>query len=533
MTQPRWGMVVDINRCVGCQTCTVACKHANDTLPGVQWRSVLDVELGAFPDVQREFLVVGCQHCAEPPCVPVCPSGATAQRADGLVTMDYELCIGCAYCAVSCPYQARTISHEQDWYYGVETRQEQAVAHADRLGVAQKCTFCIERIDEGLVQGRKPGEDLDYTPACAASCVAEAINFGDFNDPDSRVSQLVADNASFQMHAELGTDPQVKYLYELATTPGREPGPSDLDDSAMGDPANPLVGKLQPFWDFRAAMNFILGGMGSALAFLAMLNLVFWGLPETMLLRLFIAAGIFMAVGLTFVWMEIGRKLRFLHVFYRPHSSWMTREAYVVGIYYLAVLADLIWPQRWLHVLAGLLAIGFLYCQARILYAAKGIPAWRAPLIPWMIISTGLLEGSGLYMLCHVLAPATIPFTRTFYNLAILFVVASGSLWIVYRMTAKRTGIPPLARGVLNRISPFVVSIGYVVPLLGLAALDSFAGNGRLLFAVTGVCAVLGGVMWKFTVITRASYQQGFSLPKIPQRGSGTRAAPVRTHVPV
>ncbi len=91
----RWGMVVDLNRCVGCQTCTIACKHSNDTPPGVQWRRVLDVERGTFPDVERLFLVTGCQHCAEPPCVPVCPTGATAQRADGLVTMDYDTCIGC------------------------------------------------------------------------------------------------------------------------------------------------------------------------------------------------------------------------------------------------------------------------------------------------------------------------------------------------------------------------------------------------------------------------------------------------------
>lgn len=530
MTQPRWGMVVDINRCVGCQTCTAACKHTNDTLPGVQWRSVLDIEIGSFPDVQREFLVVGCQHCAEPPCVPVCPSGATAQRADGLVTMDYELCIGCAYCAVSCPYQARTIAHDQQWYFGETTRQEQTVAHADRLGVAQKCTFCIERIDEAQEQGRSPGVDLDYTPACAASCIAEAITFGDYNDPASKVSRLVADNASFQMHAELGTNPQIRYLYELATTPGREPAPSDLDDEVMGDPSNPLVGKLQPFWDFRAAMNFILGGMGSSLAFMAMLNHVFWDMPVSALLNIFIAAGLFMAAGLTFVWMEIGRKFRFLNVFYRPHSSWMTREAYVAVLYYLILFGDLLWPQRVLHLQAGITAIAFLYCQARILYAARGIPAWRAPLIPWMIISTGLLEGTGLYMLCHALAPASVPFTRTMHGLVILFIVVSGCLWISYRMTAKRAGIQPLSRRVLNRISPVVVVIGYVVPLLGMILLENLRHDSSVLYAVTGSGAVLGGAIWKFTVITRASFQQGFNLPQIPQRGSGSRAAPVRKH---
>ena len=143
----RWGMVIDVNRCVGCQTCTAACKHENDTTPGVQWRRVLDVESGTFPDVERLFLVVGCQHCAEPPCVPVCPTGATRQRADGLVTMDYDLCIGCAACAVACPYQARTIVHEPGWYFGRDTAQERHTAHPERTGVAQKCTFCVDKVE--------------------------------------------------------------------------------------------------------------------------------------------------------------------------------------------------------------------------------------------------------------------------------------------------------------------------------------------------------------------------------------------------
>jgi len=141
LSSKRFGMVIDLNSCVGCQTCTIACKHANDTPPGVQWRRVIDVELGTFPNVERLFMVTGCQHCAEPSCVPVCPTGATKQRADGLVTMDYDLCIGCGYCAVACPYQARTIAHEQNWYYGQPTLQEAKVAHDDRIGVAMKCTF--------------------------------------------------------------------------------------------------------------------------------------------------------------------------------------------------------------------------------------------------------------------------------------------------------------------------------------------------------------------------------------------------------
>jgi phenylacetyl-CoA:acceptor oxidoreductase subunit 1 len=527
---PRWGMVVDLNRCVGCQTCTAACKHANDTLPGVQWRSVLDVEYGTYPDVQRLFLVTGCQHCAEPPCVPVCPSGATAQRADGLVTMDYDLCIGCAYCAVSCPYQARTIVHDQQWYFGVKTRQEQTVAHGERLGVAQKCTFCIERVDEALELGRQPGVDLDYTPACAASCIAQAIHFGDFNDPDSNVTRLVARHASFQMHKELGTDPQIKYLYELDTTPGRFPDEADQNERIMEDPDHPLTGGLQRFWDIRAAMNFILGGMGSGLAFLALLGYLGWDMPATAVRNLHLAAGLLMAAGLTFVWLEIGRKLRILHVLFRPQTSWMTRETYCVGVYYLSWVAGLVWPRPWLLVLTGLAALGFLYCQGRILYAAKGIPAWRAPLVPWLILGSGLLEGWGLYVMSHAIAPESVPFGRPVAVLGMALVVAAAWLWMAYRRTAQRQGIPPLARKALNRASPYVVTTGYILPLLALAFLDNFS-QASLLMAVSGFCAVTGGAIWKFTLITQASYQQGFSLPRLPQRGSGQRAAPVLNNV--
>jgi phenylacetyl-CoA:acceptor oxidoreductase subunit 1 len=526
----RWGMVVDLNRCVGCQTCTVACKHANDTLPGVQWRRVLDVEHGTYPDVQREFLVVGCQHCANPPCVPVCPSGATRQRADGLVTMDYDACIGCGYCAVACPYQARTIAHDNAWYYGVETVQEKTVAHADRIGVAQKCTFCVERVDEGLELGYVPGLDLDHTPACAASCVAEAIKFGDFNDPHSNVSRLVAENSSFQMHAELGTDPQIKYLYEVPGVPGRDPSADDLDDEALGDPANPLVGRRQTFWDQRAAMNFTLGGMGSGLAALATLAHLLWGLGEPDLVGTYVAAGGFMAVGLFFVFLEIGRKARFWKVLLRPQSSWMTRETYFVALFYPAVLADVLWPQTWLHLTVGFAALGFLVCQARILYAGKGIPAWRAPLIPWLLMATGLLEGVGLFVLIHLLVPDHVVIAPGMFVLGSSMAVITGGLWIVYRASAKQRGIPPLARRELDRVSPVVTILGHLVPLVGFTAAVGLE-PGQVSSIITGLAAagaVIGGIVWKFTVITRASYQQGFALPKLPQRGSGERAAPFR-----
>ena len=527
-TNPRYGMVVDLNRCVGCQTCTIACKHANDTPPGVQWRRVLDVERGTFPDVERLFMVVGCQHCAEPPCVPVCPTGATKQRADGLVTMDYDTCIGCSYCAVSCPYQARTIGHDKDWYYGERTDQEAHVFHDERAGVANKCTFCVERIDEAKEEGKVPGVDLEYTPACSSACIASAIHFGDFNDPDSNVSTLAKDNDFFQMHAELGTDPQIKYLYEVPNAmPGRDPEPEDTEDETLSNSTNPLVGERQKFWDFRAAMNFTMGGMSTGLVIIATLAHFFSGLSTEVLLYMNAAAGAGMAVGLFFVFLEIGRKARFMRVLLRPQSSWMTRETYAVAVFYPALLADLIWPSPGLHLLVALAALVFLYCQARILYAAKGVPAWRCDLIPTMLVMTGLLEGVGLLGMAGGLAPWR-------FEASMIFISASGAIltllnaliWQRYYAFAKRNGLPPLARAELDRITPALRLLGHLAPLVLFTLATAFSES---LLAFGGIAAVAGGVMWKFTVITRASYLQGFALPKMPQRGSGNRAAPPRT----
>ena len=210
----RWAMVADLRRCVGCQTCTASCKLTNATPPGVQWRKVRDIETGEYPDVRRTYVPVGCMHCDEPPCLDVCPSTATRKRADGIVTIDYDICIGCAYCAVACPYQARYKVTKRDFAYDRENTSEEAREDPKRMGVAQKCTFCVERIDFGLENGLTPGIDPDATPACVNSCIADALAFGDLDDPNSNVSRLLAENKSFRMHEELGTGPGFHYIWE-------------------------------------------------------------------------------------------------------------------------------------------------------------------------------------------------------------------------------------------------------------------------------------------------------------------------------
>ena len=210
----RWAMVADLRRCIGCQTCTASCRHTNATPPGVQWRRVIDVEVGEYPDVQRAFLPVGCQHCDDPPCETVCPTTATKKRADGIVTIDYDLCIGCGYCAVACPYQARYKTMRPRFAYGDAMQNESARFDGRAVGVATKCTFCVDRIDAGLENGLKPGIDPDATPACVNACITQTMTFGDLDDPQSNVAQLLARNRHFRMHEELGTGPGFYYLWD-------------------------------------------------------------------------------------------------------------------------------------------------------------------------------------------------------------------------------------------------------------------------------------------------------------------------------
>ena len=182
-------------------------------------------------------------------------------------------------------------------------------------------------------------------------------------------------------------------MYEvLSSMPGREPEDEDIEDERMLDPANPLVGERQKYWDFPRSVDFTMGGMSTGLVIMATIAHFFSGLSTEALLYLNAATGGSMAVGCSSCLWKSGAKT-FLRVLLRPQSSWMTRETYAVAVFYPALLADLIWPNPALHLLVALAALIFLYCQARILHAAKGIPAWRVDLIPTMLVMTGLLEG--------------------------------------------------------------------------------------------------------------------------------------------
>jgi len=176
----RYIMVIDDRACLNCQACVVACKAENEVPLGHNRNWVREVEQGRYPVVSVQFEPGQCMQCENPPCVRVCPTGASYVDPDGIVLIRAEDCIGCRYCIEACPYDARY--------------------HHEESGTVDKCTFCRHRIDQGL------------EPACVTTCPTRARVFGDVLDPDSEVSQLLARHRTEVRKQEAGTDPQIFYL---------------------------------------------------------------------------------------------------------------------------------------------------------------------------------------------------------------------------------------------------------------------------------------------------------------------------------
>jgi phenylacetyl-CoA:acceptor oxidoreductase subunit 1 len=489
----RYVMVADLDRCVGCQTCTAACRQTNATQPGVQWRKVLDLEFGEYPDVQRVFVPVGCQHCADPPCMHVCPSTATRRRDDGIVTIDNDLCIGCAYCAVACPYLARSKVDKPVYAHGSEpTILERLQFDEKRLGVSQKCTFCADRIDAGLARGLTPGVDADATPACVNSCIAEALHFGDIEDPESNVSRMLAEKNQFRMHEELGTNPGFYYLW---------------NNREKNDVAPNLRFGIthQQNWDWRAAGNFMFGGTGASLMFTTAVA----SFPNSPPDVLGMVSLLIVAAGLALVWLEIGRPWRFLNVYFNLKTSWMAREAVAAVILFALALAGVGWHQPILIGLAGLAGLAFLYCQTMMLRASKGIPAWRLPAISPLVISTGLSEGVALYLLIFSLA-AAVPDWLSYLLLALIVLRAYTS----WNYQAKLAGANA-AKATWDAVTGMhrnMLMFGVVLPAILMLAAWGAPGAALLLNSIAAALVLLSGWYLKFILVTRVAYLQGFAL---------------------
>ena len=183
----RLSMAIDLDSCIGCHSCTVVCKQENNVGLGMFYSQVYTIgPNGAYPDLEMYYLPVACQHCDNPECVSVCPTGASYVREDGIVLVDNESCIGCLSCIEACPYGVRAYDETKD------------------NGVIEKCTLCSHLLDEGK------------DPACVRHCPGQARIFGDLDDPESKISQLIAKKTNYKL-TDVGNAPSVTYGFDKCT----------------------------------------------------------------------------------------------------------------------------------------------------------------------------------------------------------------------------------------------------------------------------------------------------------------------------
>ncbi len=223
----RWGMVFDLDRCTGCSNCMAACHQENNLAASgpeetrlgraFHWIRLLPEASQSPHGVRIQFIPQPCFQCDDPPCVRVCPVHATYLSEEGIVGQVYSRCIGCRYCMAACPYSAKVFNwYEPNWEGDLAKKANPDVSMRPK-GVVEKCTFCHHRIIAAREESRARGralEDGDVTTACAESCPAQAIIFGDLDDPQSRVSLAARGPRAFRLHDDLGTEPKVYYLAE-------------------------------------------------------------------------------------------------------------------------------------------------------------------------------------------------------------------------------------------------------------------------------------------------------------------------------
>jgi molybdopterin-containing oxidoreductase family iron-sulfur binding subunit len=239
----RWAMVIDLDKCVACQGCSIACRFENNTpvvkpdeaIKGraIRWNDVFPLpvnaieETGEYPNVTTRYLTRPCMHCENPPCIKVCPVQATYIDDEGLVRQNYQRCIGCRFCTIACPYGVRYFNWQApqwesdfDQHLNPDRIEGNGVLEGPAprpIGVVEKCTFCVHRLAKARARAeaeKRPFRPDEYVPACVETCTGKARFFGDLDNPGSTVSALAKSTRAFRLLDDLGTQPKVIYLRE-------------------------------------------------------------------------------------------------------------------------------------------------------------------------------------------------------------------------------------------------------------------------------------------------------------------------------
>lgn len=508
-----YAWVIDQRKCIGCHACTTACKSENEVPLSVDRTWVKYVEKGHYPNVQRHFGVLRCNHCANPPCVEICPVTAMFQRPDGIVEFDKDVCIGCKACIAACPYDAIYIDPEN--------------------GTAAKCNFCAHRLDVGL------------EPACVVVCPEEALIFGDLDDPLSRVSQLIGHEKTHVRKPEKNTDPKAFYIG--ADEAVLNPDIQQHDESGMYMWSNQRTEKHGATLDNNKPSGISLAAALNAVTGAKVAYDVHHGIPWAQYVSLYLwtknmAAGSFLmswlvlvitllfpnvevsnwifgagpviatvTLGLTglFLIMDLDRPERFWLILARPQwKSWLAIGAYIITAYaglLVAILAlfyggpilRMDWLLGWTYHLTMPFAVMTAIYTAFLFAQAKGRDLWQSPLLPFHLLVQAMICGSGLIAVIGALLgdhTAIVGLCGSVLMLSLtahLFLVFIGEVMVEHSSKAKQRAVNLMIKGpysklfwgggvLLGTLLPItlmqltivqVLPAGPVIPIAGLLAI--------------------------------------------------------------
>ncbi|MDH5506062.1 MAG: polysulfide reductase NrfD [Anaerolineae bacterium] len=539
-----YAFVIDNGRCIGCHACSTACKSENQVPLGVNRTWVKYVEAGVYPDARRHFQVTRCNHCANPPCVRICPVTAMYQRADGIVEFDNRICIGCKACMQACPYDAIYIDPD--------------------FGTAAKCHFCSHRLDLGL------------EPACVVVCPAHAIIAGDMDNPASEISRVLAANQVTVRKPEQGTAPKLFYvegddllMHPTATerapqsymwadviplhasSNGHSHAPAAVKHtkrvSASGAPlrspqpqGEPWHGPIQRGgslaehmvqvaynaqhkipWHWPVPAYLVTKGIGTGIFMLLALawlsgSVAFDSL--TFLVGGFISL-LFIAITTGFLVLDLDRPERFLSILLHPQwKSWLARGAYLLvgfstlaGIWWLLeVGAHFGWlpPDLALSVrpyglwLGTPLAFGAAVYTAFLFGQAEGRDLWQSGLLPVHLVIQSFMVGSAALLLVGLgmqLDPALAQLARSVFFASLvldLAVTLFGEFGMPHASEVAARAAHDIRRGRYKRHFWWgSLILGHLVPLALLAAALPLAAG------IAAVCAVAGLYFYEYAFV--------------------------------
>ena len=499
----RYGFVIDSRRCIGCHSCTVACKTENRVPLGVNRTWVKYVEKGKFPHARRMFQVTRCNQCEKPPCVQICPVSAMYQRKDGIVDFNSARCIGCKACMQACPYDAIYVDPDKN--------------------TAAKCHLCAHRIEVGL------------EPACTAVCPERALVAGDLDDPESEVAQLLARQTVRVRKPEQGTRPKVFYIdgdeSTMVPTAARHEafymwsernrrvhggGAAYLPDSPFLQ-KNTLaaydVAHERP-WGWQVPVYFWMKSVGSGLLAVPAIGLALGRMSLNPLRDVVLStlALIFIAATIVLLISDLSRRDRFVRVLTSTQRrSWLSKGAFLLVIYSMfcgalllgtitghAILCRfLLWPT----VIAGFGAAGY---TAFLFGQCEGRDLWQTPLLPVHLIVQAVLASAAVLMFLPTRLGASprsqaLAIVALSITLILHLLIIAGEIAIPHSTDNAEYAIWLITRGPYRKLFwGGAVGLGGVLPLILL-----FASSVSALAAALSGLLALGGLLafeWCFVM---------------------------------